>query len=141
MKAFGTPLPGEPHKGTCSTMFTSLNAGFSSWTPLATYPLNKSFDDNATEYKNAYQKAQINANAGIPTIALSAWTQNDPYDKGERLNDDHVAVVTPNDGTVPSNIGQVFISQAGASCFKGKTLSYGWRQARWQYIMFWSFYG
>ncbi len=64
------------------------------------------YDDQGRSEK-AFQKAQKNANVCIPTIALTIKADCD----------DLIAVVTPNlDGTVPNDIADVKISQAGATC-------------------------
>ena len=79
---------------------------------------------------------QKNANEGIPTIALTAITQN-------ANSNDYVAVVTPNDGSIPTRVNDVRLSQAGASTYYDAPLSSCWseRQGHFEYIMFYSYYG
>ncbi len=81
----------------CTKTLELLTDGYDNWVHL----------DN-DEFKNA----QAKANAGFATIAITS---------------DHVVVVTPNDGSVPSVIGEVFVSQSGWDCFYGEKLSYAWK--------------
>lgn len=58
-----------------------------------------------------FQAAQSHANQGKATIGITY---------------DHVVMVTPNDGTIPTVVGQVLVSQSGAYCFYDQPLSYSW---------------
>lgn len=75
-----------------------------------------------------FQSAQQNANNGCPTIAI---------DSG------HVAVVRPHGNFIPTTRQEVYISQAGAHCYKETTLNYGWSMddtERFNNIQFYSWY-
>ena len=76
-------------------------------------------------YSVDYLDAQSRANEGAPTIGITY---------------DHVVVVRPNDGSVPSSIGQVRIAQAGRICYNDTTLSYAWSQSRRDEVRFYSWY-
>ena len=76
-------------------------------------------------YSVTYQQAQSRANDGAPAIAITY---------------DHIAIVRPNDGTVPSAVGKVSIAQAGATCYNDTTIVYGWRKSRHSEIRFYSWY-
>lgn len=58
-----------------------------------------------------FQDAQHRANEGKATIGIT-W--------------DHVVMVTPNNGTIPSVIGDVLVSQSGWDCFYDTRLAYSW---------------
>ena len=72
-----------------------------------------------------YEQALSRANEGAPGIAITY---------------DHIAMVRPNDGSVPASVGKVRIAQAGAKCYNDTTLSYGWRSSRYDEIRFYSWY-
>ena len=74
-----------------------------------------------------YEEAQARANNGYPTLALEP---------------SHVAVVRPNDGTIPSRKQDVQIAQAGAHQYKDVKLSLGWHVGSPEYnsIVFYSWY-
>lgn len=76
-------------------------------------------------YSVTYAQAQSRANDGTPGIAI---TYN------------HIAIVRPNDGSVPASVGKVRITQAGGTCYNDTTLSYGWRSSRYYEIRFYSWY-
>lgn len=76
-------------------------------------------------YSVTYAQAQSRANDGAPGIAIT---------------EDHIAIVRPNDGSVPASVGKVRIAQAGATCYNDTTLSYGWRTSRYDEIRFYSWY-
>ena len=76
-------------------------------------------------YSVTYEQAQSRANEGAPGIAITY---------------DHIAMVRPNDGSVPASVGKVRIAQAGAKCYNDTTLSYGWRSSRYDEIRFYSWY-
>jgi len=130
MKACGAPLP----TGSCSAMFSSLRNGHSNWKPLAAYAIGGSRAVGDAAYVSAFQTAQANANAGIPTLALTAWSQN-------ALSTDHASVVTPNGGAIPATVGKVFVCTSGGAnvCFYDKTLEYSWSTKWWPYMMFYSY--
>lgn len=72
-----------------------------------------------------YATAQESANSGYPTVAITY---------------DHVAVVRPNDdGSTPSSLSQVRITQAGRTLLNNSTLNYGWPPDRLGEIQFYSF--
>ena len=102
MDECGTPLP----SGVCATMLNQLESGSSSWGSVT------------------YQNAQVRANNGYPTIAITS---------------DHVAVVRPNeDGSTPTSRREVRITQAGRTLLNNSTLNYGWPPARLNEIVFYS---
>ncbi|KAF5065278.1 hypothetical protein [Oscillibacter sp.] len=76
-------------------------------------------------YSVTFDQAQSRANDGVPGIAITY---------------DHIAIIRPNDGSVPATKGKVHIAQAGATCYNDTTLSYGWKSARWDEIRFYSWY-
>lgn len=76
-------------------------------------------------YSVNFTTAQQRANNGAPTIAITY---------------DHIAIVRPNDGSVPADVGKVRITQAGAKCYNDTTLSYGWGKDRRDEIKFYSWY-
>ena len=76
-------------------------------------------------YSVNFTMAQQRANNGAPTIAIT---------------DDHIAIVRPNDGAVPADVGKVRITQAGAKCYNDTTLSYGWGKDRRDEVKFYSWY-
>ena len=83
--------------------------------------------DDGQTYCNIFAQdvAQQRANNGAPTIAIT---------------DDHIAIVRPNDGAVPADVGKVRITQAGAKCYNDTTLSYGWGKDRRDEVKFYSWY-
>lgn len=76
-------------------------------------------------YSVTYEQAQSRANNGAPGIVIT-------YDL--------IAMVRPNDGSVPASVGKVRIAQAGAKCYNDTTLSYGWNKSRYDAIRFYSWY-
>ena len=58
-----------------------------------------------------YKQAQSRANDGIPSIGITK---------------DHVVIVRPNNGSVPSDVKYVRIAQAGKTCYNDTTLAYAW---------------
>ncbi len=101
--------------GGCTSMLNQFTNGFSNWLPL-----------NNSQYK----KAQEFANSGYATVAITPA---------------HIAVVTPNNissaGSIPSNIGQVLVSQSGWDSFYRKTLSWAWTAAARGNIRFFYYNG
>lgn len=76
-------------------------------------------------YSVDYLDAQSRANQGFPTIAITS---------------DHVAVVRPNDGTAPTAVKNVAITQAGATLLNNSTIAWGWPAASHPSIRFYSWY-
>ena len=94
--------------GGCTAERRQYNIGFDLWKPCD------------------YQGAQRNANNGHAAIAIT---------------DDHVVAVTPNNippktGSIPGNVGAVFVSQSGKECFYDGMLSKSWGSNRWPEIQF-----
>lgn len=56
-------------------------------------------------YSVTYKQAQSRANDGAPGIGITP---------------DHIVIVRPNDGTVPSDVKYVRIAQAGGTCYNDK---------------------
>lgn len=88
-------------------------------------------DLSGDRYRNweslSFDEAQMRANLGYPTIALEPT---------------HVAVVRPNDGTIPSSKQDVQIAQAGKYQYENVKLSFGWEVGSTEYnnIVFYSWY-
>lgn len=76
-------------------------------------------------YSVTYTQAQSRANDGAPGIGITY---------------DHVVIIRPNGGSVPSSVGQVRIAQAGATCYNDTTLSYAWGKDRRDEVRFYSWY-
>ena len=76
-------------------------------------------------YSVTYKQAQSRANDGAPGIGITP---------------DHIVIVRPNDGTVPSDVKYVRIAQAGGTCYNDKTLAYAWSAADRSSIRFYSWY-
>ena len=100
-------------EGSCRVMLQSLNTNsFARWRRI-----NGSLD---------YKTAQSSANQGYPTIAIE---------------ESHVSVVRPNDGSSPASILDVAIAQAGSELLQNSTIRYGWSSSlidsiefyRWEY--------
>lgn len=72
-----------------------------------------------------YQQAQSRANDGAPSIGITTG---------------HVVMVRPNDGSVPTNVADVRIAQAGRNCYNDERLAYAWPQADRPSIRFYSWY-
>ena len=72
-----------------------------------------------------YQQAQSRANDGVPSIAITST---------------HVVMVRPNDGTVPTDVKDVRIAQAGKNCYNNATLSKAWKLEDRPGIRFYSWY-
>lgn len=72
-----------------------------------------------------FEQVQARANEGAPGIAITS---------------DHIAMVRPNDGSVPADKGKVRIAQAGGTCYNDTTLSKGWKKTRYDEIRFYSWY-
>lgn len=76
-------------------------------------------------YSVGFTGAQAQANNGLPAIAITY---------------DHVAIVRPNDGTVPSEVKYVRITQAGNTLLNDSTIAWGWPADRHSEIKFYSWY-
>lgn len=72
-----------------------------------------------------YKQAQSRANDGAPSIGITPG---------------HIVIVRPNDGSVPSAVGQVRITQAGGTCYNDTTLSWAWSAEDRDDIRFYSWY-
>lgn len=76
-------------------------------------------------YSVTYEQAQSRANNGAPSIGITR---------------DHVVIVRPNDGSVPSTVSQVRIAMAGSHCYNDTTLAYAWVAAERDNVRFYSWY-
>lgn len=72
-----------------------------------------------------YKQAQSRANDGISSIGITK---------------DHVVIVRPNNGSVPSDVKYVRIAQAGKTCYNNTTLAYAWGAAARSNVRFYSWY-
>lgn len=72
-----------------------------------------------------YQQAQSRANDGAPSIGITIG---------------HIVMVRPNDGSVPTNVKDVRIAQAGATCYNDSTVAYAWGKDDRDSIRFYSWY-
>lgn len=76
-------------------------------------------------YSVTYEQAQSRANDGAPGIGITR---------------DHIVIIRPNDGSVPSSVGEVRITQAGSTCYNDTALKYAWKKDRFSEIRFYSWY-
>ena len=76
-------------------------------------------------WSGTYKQGQSRANDGIPSIGITK---------------DHVVIVRPNNGSVPSDVKYVRIAQAGKTCYNNTTLAYAWGAAARSNVRFYSWY-
>ena len=101
----------------CQNLLSLLSNIYLSWRPAGF---------GSEEAKN-FQMAQMAANTGKTVVAITH---------------DHIALVRPNEsGSIPNNIKDVSIAQAGESPSTNTTIAWGWPEGRHNEIEFYIWQG
>jgi len=115
MRGYGYDLP----TGTCKSIFEAL------------------YNNGHANYKSVtFVQAQLRANQGYPTIAITSGKASTSPDD---FMPEHVAVVYPS-GNIASTVSDVCVSQSGSSCFNNGKISRSWAPADLAKVKFYSWY-
>ena len=115
-----TPLPrtSDGLAYTCANILPALKDNYLSWRPSGISESNKAKD---------FKSAQRAANTGRTAVAITY---------------DHIAIVRPSpNGSIPNNINDVCIAQAGANPDTDTTIAWGWNSSRHDEIEFYIWQG